>query len=61
MLPGRPGPARSHRLVPIANSAYLTAKAIPKARLTVYEGGAHGMCSTEKNRVNEDLLAFFRE
>ena len=47
--------------MPIADSAYLTAKAIPKARLLVYQGGAHGMCSTEKDRVNRDLLAFFRE
>ena len=49
------------QIVPIANSAYLTAKAIPKARLKVYQGGAHGMCSTEKDRVNEDLLAFIKE
>ena len=49
------------QIVPIADSAFLTAKAIPKARLQVYPGGAHGMCSTEKDRVNEDLLAFVRE
>jgi non-heme chloroperoxidase len=49
------------QIVPIANSALLSAEAIANARLLVYEGGAHGMCSTEKNRVNEDLLAFFRE
>jgi non-heme chloroperoxidase len=49
------------QIVPIANSALLSAKAIPKARLVVYAGGSHGMCSTEKDRVNEDLLAFFKE
>jgi non-heme chloroperoxidase len=49
------------QIVPIANSALLSAKAISNARLLVYQGGAHGMCSTEKNRVNEDLLKFFRE
>ena len=49
------------QIVPIANSALLSAKAIPKARLVVYQGGSHGMCSTEKDRVNEDLLAFFKE
>jgi non-heme chloroperoxidase len=49
------------QIVPIADSAYLTAQAIPKARLVVYQGGAHGMCSTEKDRVNEELLAFVRE
>jgi non-heme chloroperoxidase len=49
------------QIVPIANAALLSAKAIANARLLVYQGGAHGICSTEKNRVNEDLLAFFRE
>jgi len=49
------------QIVPIANSALLSAKAIAKARLLVYPGGSHGICSTEKDRVNADLLAFFRE
>jgi len=49
------------QIVPIANSALLSAKAIPKARLVVYAGGSHGICSTEKDRVNEDLLAFLKE
>jgi len=49
------------QIVPIANSALLTAKAITSARLLVYPGGSHGICSTEKDRVNADLLAFFRE
>jgi non-heme chloroperoxidase len=49
------------QIVPIADSALLSAKAIANARLLVYQGGSHGICSTEKDRVNEDLLAFFRE
>jgi non-heme chloroperoxidase len=49
------------QIVPIANSALLSAKAIAKARLVVYPGGSHGICATEKVRVNEDLLAFFLE
>jgi non-heme chloroperoxidase len=49
------------QIVPIANSALLSAKAITSARLLVYPGGSHGICSTEKDRVNADLLAFFRE
>ena len=49
------------QIVPIADSALLSAKAISNARLLVYQGGSHGICSTEKNRVNEDLLAFLRE
>ena len=45
------------QIVPIANSALLSAKAIAKARLLVYPGGSHGICSTEKNRMNEDMGA----
>jgi hypothetical protein len=26
--------------------------------LKIYEGGSHGICTTEKSRINEDLLAF---
>jgi len=26
----------------------------------VYKGSPHGLCTTEKDRVNEDLLAFFK-
>jgi non-heme chloroperoxidase len=49
------------QIVPIADSALLASKMIPGARLVVYEGGAHGICTTEKDRVNRDLLAFVRE
>jgi predicted methyltransferase len=31
------------------------------AQLEIYKGGSHGICSTEKDRVNADLLAFFKE
>ncbi len=48
------------QIVPIGNSAMLAAKLIPKATLKVYEGAPHGMCTTHKDRVNEDLLAFIR-
>jgi esterase/lipase len=30
------------------------------ATLKVYKGGSHGICTTEKNQVNEDLLAFIK-
>jgi non-heme chloroperoxidase len=46
------------QVVPIADSAPLTAKLVKGATLRVYEGAPHGMCSTLKDRVNEDLLAF---
>ncbi len=48
------------QIVPFAGSAPLTAKLVKKAQLRVYEGAPHGLCTTHKDRVNEDLLAFLR-
>jgi non-heme chloroperoxidase len=48
------------QIVPIDASALLSAKVIKDARLEIYKGAPHGMCSTLKNRVNADLLAFIR-
>ena len=47
------------QIVPIGSAAMLSSKIVKNAQLTVYKGGAHGICSTEKDRVNADLLAFF--
>jgi non-heme chloroperoxidase len=49
------------QIVPIADSALLSSKIVKNAKLKVYKGAPHGMCSTHKNLINEDLLAFFRE
>jgi len=49
------------QIVPIADSAKLAAKLIQGATLKVYKGASHGLCSTHKDRVNMDLLAFIRE
>jgi non-heme chloroperoxidase len=49
------------QIVPIADSALLSAKLVKKARLEVYEGAPHGLCSTLKDRVSADLLAFIKE
>ena len=46
------------QIVPIGASALLSAKLIKIAQLKVYKGAPHGMCATEKNRVNADLLEF---
>jgi non-heme chloroperoxidase len=46
------------QIVPIADSAYLSAKLIKGAKLEVYKGAPHGLCTTMKDRVNADLLAF---
>jgi non-heme chloroperoxidase len=49
------------QIVPIGASALLTAKLVKGATLKVYPGAPHGMCTTLKDRVNEDLLAFIKE
>jgi non-heme chloroperoxidase len=46
------------QIVPIADSAMLSAKIIKNATLKVYPGAPHGMCTTHKQQVNEDLFAF---
>jgi non-heme chloroperoxidase len=48
------------QIVPIANSALLSAKIIPNATLKIYEGGSHGIATTHKDRLNQDLLAFIK-
>ena len=49
------------QMVPIAASALATAKLIPAATLKIYPGAPHGMCSTHKDQVNADLLAFLQQ
>ena len=46
------------QIVPIADSALLSAKLLKKATLKVYEKFPHGMCTTHADAVNPDLLAF---
>jgi len=48
------------QMVPIDDSARLSVKLIPTATLKVYEGAPHGLCSTLKDKVNADLLAFIQ-
>ena len=48
------------QIVPIADSALLSAKLVKGAILKVYKGAPHGMCTTHKDQVNEDLLAFLK-
>lgn len=49
------------QIVPIANSALLSAKLIKDSTLKIYKGAPHGLCTTMKDQVNEDLLAFIKE
>jgi non-heme chloroperoxidase len=46
------------QIVPIGASALLSSKIVKGATLKVYKGAPHGMCSTLKDRVNAELLAF---
>jgi non-heme chloroperoxidase len=48
------------QIVPIDNSAHLSVKLIKGARLKIYKGAPHGMCTTHKHQVNADLLEFIR-
>jgi non-heme chloroperoxidase len=49
------------QIVPIADSALLSSKIIKDAKLVVYKGAPHGMCTTLKDRVNAELLAFLKQ
>ena len=46
------------QIVPIQASALLSSKIIKDAKLKIYKGAPHGMCTTHKDEVNADLLAF---
>ena len=48
------------QIVPIGASAHAAVKIAPKAQLKVYPGAPHGLCSTHKDQVNTDLLAFLK-
>jgi non-heme chloroperoxidase len=48
------------QIVPFADSAPLSSKIIKNAKLVVYKGAPHGMCTTLKDKVNDELLAFIK-
>ena len=48
------------QIVPINDSALLSAGLVKGSTLKVYTGAPHGLCSTLKDRVNADLLAFIK-
>src|SRR5438034_2263035 len=48
------------QIVPIADSALLSSKIIKNAKLVVYKGAPHGMCTTHKEQCNQDLLEFIK-
>ena len=48
------------QIVPIAASAMYSSKIVKGAKFKIYKGAPHGMCTTLKDRVNEELLSFFK-
>jgi non-heme chloroperoxidase len=46
------------QIVPIGAAALRSSKIVKGAELKVYPGAPHGICSTHKDQVNADLLAF---
>ena len=48
------------QIVPYADAALLSSKIVKGAVLKIYPGAPHGMCSTLKDEVNAELLAFFK-
>jgi non-heme chloroperoxidase len=48
------------QIVPIGASALLSSKLVKGATLKVIPGAPHGMCSTLKDQINVELLAFLK-
>jgi len=48
------------QIVPINDSALLSAALVKGSTLKVYPGAPHGLCSTLKDKVNADLLEFIK-
>ncbi|HET7848374.1 MAG TPA: alpha/beta hydrolase [Pseudolabrys sp.] len=48
------------QIVPIADSALLSAKLLKNSTLKIYKDFPHGMCTTHADVVNPDLLGFIR-
>ncbi len=49
------------QIVPYKDAALLSIKLVKNGTLKIYEGFPHGMCTTQSDVVNRDLLAFFKQ
>jgi non-heme chloroperoxidase len=49
------------QIVPYSDSAPLSAKLLKNGTLKTYKGFPHGMCTTNADSINADLLAFIKE
>jgi len=48
------------QIVPIGISGLLSARLVEGATLKIYSGASHGLCTTHKDQVNQDLLEFMK-
>ena len=48
------------QIVPIGISGPLSARLVEGATLKIYSGGSHGLCTTHKDQINQDLLEFIK-
>jgi non-heme chloroperoxidase len=48
------------QIVPFGIGGQLQSKLVKGATLKAYKGAPHGLCTTHKHHVNEDLLAFLK-
>jgi non-heme chloroperoxidase len=48
------------QIVPIADASLLSVKLLKNGTLKVYAGYSHGMCTTNADVINPDLLAFIK-
>ena len=48
------------QIVPIADSALLATKLVKGSTLKVISGAPHGLCTTHKDLINKELLAFIK-
>jgi len=48
------------QIVPLASTGMLASNLVKNAKLKIYEGASHGLCSTHKDQINADLLAFIK-
>ncbi|HDV8890630.1 TPA: alpha/beta hydrolase [Raoultella planticola] len=48
------------QIVPFETCGKVAAQLLPDGELKVYQGGSHGICTTHKHQINQDLLDFIR-
>jgi non-heme chloroperoxidase len=48
------------QIVPFSDAGALQAKLIPNAKLKVIKGAPHGLCTTLKDEVSEELYGFIK-